>query len=70
MVFTADGSDAAAKMRKGGRYAVYADNKPVAENLDDVWTPSFSPAGDVLLFCSLQDGKFRRHTVKLPSAKL
>ena len=69
-VFSADGSHAAAKVRKGGRYAVYADNKPVAENLDDVWTPSFSPAGDVLLFCSLQDGKFRRHTVKLPSAKL
>ncbi|MEI3479328.1 MAG: hypothetical protein V8Q84_09795 [Bilophila sp.] len=41
------------------------DGKPVIDDLDGVWNPTFSPDGSVLLFCSLKDGVFSRHTVRL-----
>lgn len=45
--------------------ALYVDGNAVIENLDGVWNPTFSPDGTVLLFCSLKDGVFSRHTVRL-----
>ncbi len=65
VVFAPTNDHAAAKVRRNGKYAVYADGKAVIENLDDVWNPTFSPDGSVLLFCSLKDGVFSRHTVRL-----
>ena len=65
VVFAPTNDHAAAKVRRNGKYGVYADGKAVIENLDDVWNPTFSPDGTVLLFCSLKDGVFSRHTVRL-----
>lgn len=56
---------AAAKVRRDGKFALYVDGNAVIENLDGVWNPTFSPDGTVLLFCSLKDGVFSRHTVRL-----
>ena len=55
----------AAKVRRDGKFALYVDGNAVIENLDGVWNPTFSPDGTVLLFCSLKDGVFSRHTVRL-----
>ena len=55
----------AAKVRRNGKYALFCDGKPVIDELDGVWNPTFSPDGSVLLFCSLKDGVFSRHTVRL-----
>ena len=65
VVFSPAGDRAAAKVRRGGKFALYVDGNAVIENLDGVWNPTFSPDGTVLLFCSLKDGVFSRHTVRL-----
>ena len=64
VVFSPAGDRAAAKVRRG-KFALYVDGNAVIENLDGVWNPTFSPDGTVLLFCSLKDGVFSRHTVRL-----
>ena len=65
VVFSPAGDRAAAKVRRDGKFALYVDGNAVIENLDGVWNPTFSPDGTVLLFCSLKDGVFSRHTVRL-----
>ena len=65
VVFSPAGARAAAKVRRDGKFALYVDGNAVIENLDGVWNPTFSPDGTVLLFCSLKDGVFSRHTVRL-----
>ena len=65
VVFSPAGDRAAAKVRRNGKFALYVDGSAVIENLDGVWNPTFSPDGTVLLFCSLKDGVFSRHTVRL-----
>lgn len=65
VVFAPTNDHAAAKVRRNGKFAVYVDGKAVIENLDGVWNPTFSPDGTTLLFCSLKDGVFSRHTVLL-----
>ena len=64
-VFAPTGEHVAAKVRRNGKYALFCDGKPVIDELDGVWNPTFSPDGSVLLFCSLKDGVFSRHTVRL-----
>ena len=65
VVFSPAGDRAAAKVRRDGKFALYVDGNAVIENLDGVWNPTFSPDGTVLLFCSLKDGVFSPHTVRL-----
>lgn len=65
VVFSPAGDRAAAKVRRDGKFALYVDGNCRDRKPRRRVEPHVQPDGTVLLFCSLKDGVFSRHTVRL-----
>ena len=62
-VFTPSGDQVAAKVERGGRFAVVVDGKVWSPWYEALWEPVFSPDGTRLLIRAVEKGTYLRQVV-------